>query len=282
MKYEISVTGIICVDDKYLIVQRSHKSKKFKGKWTVPGGKLELKDYIDKVPNKDKQWYNALERALKREVREEVGLEIKDIKYLTNIIFGKTEPTLVISFYCNCVSNIIEVKLSDELIDYKWVTIKDAVTYDFIDGIYKELVEVDIYKKSMNNFSEVIKIIEAGLEKNRIKVIAYANLLTKKVNVKQAEMIIDRITGEYKKKQHLKWQSLKRFLENEKKMRKKKKIDDKFVPPCDVFWKIRLIWIIGLHRLRYKQIFDDKTHKVYLKDRLLFWKKPEWKGLVYV
>ena len=52
----------------------------------------------------------------------------------------------------------------------------------------------------MENFSEVIKIIEAGLEGDRTKLIAYANLLTNKVNEKQSQMIIDRITGEYKQK----------------------------------------------------------------------------------
>lgn len=55
-------------------------------------------------------------------------------------------------------------------------------------------------KKTMKNFSEVIKIIEAGLEGNRTKLIAYANLLINKVDEKQSQMIIDRITGEYKKK----------------------------------------------------------------------------------
>ena len=38
----------------------------------------------------------------------------------------------------------------------------------------------------MENFSEVIKIIEAGLEGDRTKLIAYANLLTNKVNEKQS------------------------------------------------------------------------------------------------
>ena len=52
----------------------------------------------------------------------------------------------------------------------------------------------------MDNFSEVIKIIEAGLEGDRTKLIAYANLLTNKVTEEQSTMIIERITGEYKKK----------------------------------------------------------------------------------
>ena len=52
----------------------------------------------------------------------------------------------------------------------------------------------------MEHFSEVIKIIETGLEGDRTKLIAYANLLTNKVDERQSQMIIDRITGEYKKK----------------------------------------------------------------------------------
>jgi len=60
-------------------------------------------------------------------------------------------------------------------------------------------------KTVMQNFSEVIKIIEAGLEGNRTKAIAYANLLTNKVNERQSQMIIDRITGEYKKKKVVKF-----------------------------------------------------------------------------
>ena len=52
----------------------------------------------------------------------------------------------------------------------------------------------------MENFSEVIAIIEAGLEADRIKLRAYANLLVGKVDKRRGQMIIDRLTGEYKKK----------------------------------------------------------------------------------
>lgn len=59
----------------------------------------------------------------------------------------------------------------------------------------------------MDNFSEVIKIIEAGFERDRTKLIAYANLLRNKVTKRQSTMIIDVITGEYKKKDVLKLMS---------------------------------------------------------------------------
>lgn len=50
--------------------------------------------------------------------------------------------------------------------------------------------------------SEILKLIEAGVECNRTKAIAYANLLVGKCSDDEPfqQAIIDRITGEYKKK----------------------------------------------------------------------------------
>lgn len=52
----------------------------------------------------------------------------------------------------------------------------------------------------MQHKSEILKIIEAGLEGDRIKLIAYANLLVGKCSDDERfqTAIIDRITGEYK------------------------------------------------------------------------------------
>lgn len=54
----------------------------------------------------------------------------------------------------------------------------------------------------IENKSEILKIIEAGLEGDRTKLIAYANLLVGKCSDDERfqTAIIDRITGEYKKK----------------------------------------------------------------------------------
>lgn len=54
----------------------------------------------------------------------------------------------------------------------------------------------------MENKSEVLKIIEAGLEHDREKLIAYAHLLMNKCKDDKAfqDAIVDRISGEYKGK----------------------------------------------------------------------------------
>ena len=146
----IVATCIIIKEGKYLIAKRSQNEKAFPEKWTVPGGKLETEDYINRNydTEKGKQWYNILEDLIKREVREEVNLEISSLGYVTSLVFIRHDniPTLVISLFANYSSG--EIKLSDELTEYKWVTLEEAKNYDLIDGIYEELEILDRHLKS--------------------------------------------------------------------------------------------------------------------------------------
>ena len=137
-KHIIAVTGIIVKGGKYLITRRDLSKKAFPGKWTVPGGRLEINDYIHEKRDTHDHWYNVLEKVLRREVKEETGLEIKNIQYLTSITFMRGEdPTLIISLYADYKNG--EVKLNDESIDYKWVSLEEAKKYDLIEGIYEEI-----------------------------------------------------------------------------------------------------------------------------------------------
>ena len=139
----IVVTGIIVKDGKFLIAKRSPNEKAFPSQWTVPGGKLETKDYLHRPKDTSAHWYNVFEHLLRREVKEEVGLDIKDIKYLTSLTFvrGDGIPTIVISLYADHHDG--EVSLSDELVDHAWVTLEEAKNYDLIEGIYEELEMLD-------------------------------------------------------------------------------------------------------------------------------------------
>jgi len=141
--HEIAVTGIIIKNGKFLITQRNLNKKAFPGRWTVPGGRLELEDYINLPKDTSHHWYNILEKVLKREVKEEVGLEIKDIKYLTSITFIKPDntPVLIVSLYADYFSG--EVELDEESVDFRWITLEEAKNYDLIEGIYEELKMLD-------------------------------------------------------------------------------------------------------------------------------------------
>ena len=69
----VAVTGIVIKDGKFLITKRSPNEKAFPNMWTVPGGKLNLDDYIKRQKDTSDAWYNVLEDLLRREINEETG-----------------------------------------------------------------------------------------------------------------------------------------------------------------------------------------------------------------
>lgn len=127
------------IPSKYLIMQRADHEKTFPRMWVVPGGKLSTKDYIDLPRETEHYWYNVLEKALKREVKEESNIDIKNIWYLTSLarVTDEGYGSLVLSFVADYASG--EVKLEDDMQDLVWVTYKEAKKYDLIDGILDEL-----------------------------------------------------------------------------------------------------------------------------------------------
>ena len=138
--FKVVITAIVVKDNRYLILQRSGSEKKFPLRWTVPGGKLTTEDYINLEKDTPYYWYNVLERTLRREVKEEAGIEIKNIRYVTSLAdyYENEEPTLVIS----CLADFADgdVILDASMVDFRWVTTKEAKGVDLIEGIYDELV----------------------------------------------------------------------------------------------------------------------------------------------
>jgi len=141
------VTGIILKDGKYLIAKRAPDEKAFPNQWTVPGGKLAHKDYTSREKDTSAHWYNVFEEVLRREVKEEVGLEIKNLRYLTSLAYMRDDgiPTLIVSLYADHDTG--EVKLSPELTEHAWVTLEEAKNYKLIEGIYEELELLDKHLK---------------------------------------------------------------------------------------------------------------------------------------
>ena len=146
--HEMAITAIVIKENKYLITRRSSNKKRFPGMWTVPGGKFETSDYIDLPKDTKDYWYNVLEKTLRREVKEEVGIEIDNIEYLTSLatVHQDGNPSLVISCTADYVSGEIVLQ-EDESDTYAWVSLDEAKDYDLLDGILDELVMAENRRK---------------------------------------------------------------------------------------------------------------------------------------
>lgn len=123
----INVTcAIILKDSKILVAQRSEKMK-LPLKWEFPGGKLELNE-------------NEVD-CIKREIKEELNIEIKVIKKLSNSIFDYgTFKINLIPFIANYISGEIlllehkEYKLLDksELYNLDWAEADLPIVEEFL------------------------------------------------------------------------------------------------------------------------------------------------------
>lgn len=142
--FEVVITAIVQKDGKLLILQRSANKKRFPNRWTVPGGHLETGDFTSDPKDTDEYWYNVLEKALAREVAEEVGLKIKNVRYVTSLatVHEDGSPSLVISCLADWASGVVKLQ-PEECQDFAWVSLKEAKAYDLIDGIYDELAMAD-------------------------------------------------------------------------------------------------------------------------------------------
>lgn len=93
------------------------KSYKWRGKYVMPGGHIELGE--------------KMEEALKREIKEETGLDIYDIEfiYFQEFIFDKAfwkkRHFIFLDFACKTKST--KVELDSEGQEYVWVSLKEAL-----------------------------------------------------------------------------------------------------------------------------------------------------------
>lgn len=109
----------------------------------MPGGGLETDDYINTPKTTKDHWYFAIEKSLRREIKEECNLEVGEVKYLLDIAFIKPDgtPAIILSFYCPYESG--EVKLDEDNIDYAWASYQEAKNYDLVEGLLEEIEMVD-------------------------------------------------------------------------------------------------------------------------------------------
>jgi len=133
----------------YLITKRAMHKKVMPGKWTIPGGGLSMDDYINTLSSTEgaKQWYGALERSLRREIKEEVNLYVGKPELLVDLTFIRPDgiPVLCLSYFAPYVSGEVSIDqdIDGDTTDFAWVSLEEAKNYDLIEGIWDEMRQVD-------------------------------------------------------------------------------------------------------------------------------------------
>ena len=123
----------------YLVSKRADDLPYAPGRWTVPGGGIEPEDYTTQLLDRPDA-YGTIERALEREMREEVG----DVKYgtlrlLDNLVFIRSDnvPVVCLSFLAGFIGGAI--RTTPECVEHRWVTTDTAGAIDLIEDIRGEI-----------------------------------------------------------------------------------------------------------------------------------------------
>lgn len=121
--HSIIVNAVIRDGDKILLSQRSFEEKHEPGKWTIPGGKIEITEG---------DVFNIIEKTLKKEVKEEVDLEIEDnVQLIENNTFIRSDGTHVIAMTFLCKYKSGTAIPSEDTINVAWITEKEIDNYEF-------------------------------------------------------------------------------------------------------------------------------------------------------
>ena len=110
-----TVGALIFNSARDVLMIRTHK---WSNLWGIPGGKIK--------------WGEASEDALRREIKEETNLDVKDIQFelvqdcIRSTEFYREEHFVLLNYTCRCTGKP-EVKLNDEGLEFRWVTMSAAL-----------------------------------------------------------------------------------------------------------------------------------------------------------
>jgi nucleoside triphosphatase len=132
---EPTVGALIFNPEGKLLLVQTHK---WKGKFTIPGGHVELGE--------------SLQTALEREIREETNLELIQAEFLCyqefiyDDSFYEKRHFIFFDFICQVKEGVVQ--LNSEAQDYVWVDLQEAYSYP-IDSYLR--YSLDLYQRQLDS-----------------------------------------------------------------------------------------------------------------------------------
>lgn len=142
----VNVEGAIYKNKKWLLIRRSEKEEHAGGSLSLVGGKVE----------KEGTSSDILEKTLIREIAEEVGIEVSNLRYVNSSSFVTDSGINVVDivFLCDHESGEAFAKSPDEVDDVIWMTTQQILNNSNLPIYLKE--NIKLAEKLVNNNTVVI------------------------------------------------------------------------------------------------------------------------------
>ena len=131
--YIVNVDGVVVRDNEYLLIERGANEDHASGLLAFPGGKVE------QPPGSE----DAIETTVRRELNEEVGIEVGTVEYVLSTTFETDDGSqcLNIVTLCEHEASNARPRASNEVATVHWLSYDEIKARDDIPSFTERFAE---------------------------------------------------------------------------------------------------------------------------------------------
>lgn len=143
----VNVEGAVFKEEKWLIIKRNEKEEHAGGTLSLVGGKVDIEGIE----------FDILERTVRREIFEEVGIKIKSnlqFVYSSSFVLDNGKNVINVVFLCEYENGAAYSKSPEEVEEIYWMTLEDILNHPLTPTWTKESVRrAEQQRNSMGSFN---------------------------------------------------------------------------------------------------------------------------------